>query len=108
MNDRQQWVTKVTWIIANPPPNRADAKVLAALNRGYSGAVGNGISYLQDVALGGYASRVRSDALPRVLATFANLAIAVLHLLLSWTIKRTMNQLMFERRATAVMALPVS
>ena len=60
---------------------------------------------MRDVALGEDACRVRSNALPRVMAAFANLAISILRLLQVQNIKRTMHQLLYQGGATSVLAL---
>ena len=103
--DGRERETEVSYIITNLPPEQASAETLLALTRGYWGAVENGIHYVRDVALGEDACRVRSNALPRVMAAFANLAISILRLLQVRNIKRTMKQLLFVGGATAVMAL---
>ena len=72
-----------------------------ALNRGYWGAVENGIHYVRDVALREDACRVRKGALPRVMAAFANLAISILRLLRVKNIKRRMEQLHLRPDYTA-------
>ena len=103
--DGRQRDTEVSYLITNLPPGRAAAKTLLALSRGYWGAVENGIHYVRDVALGEDACRVRSNALPRVMAAFANLAISILRLLQVQNIKRTMHQLLYQGGATSVLAL---
>ena len=103
--DGRQRDTEVSYIITNLPPELADAKTLLALSRGYWGAVENGIHYVRDVALREDACRVRSNALPRVMAAFANLAISILRLLQVQNIKRTMHQLLYQGGATSVLAL---
>ena len=64
----------------------------------------NGIHYVRDVALREDECRVRSSALPRVMAAFANLAISILRLLKVRNIRRTMQQLLFAGGATAVLS----
>ncbi len=71
------------------------------MNRGYWGAVENGIHYVRDVALREDNCRVRKGALPRVLAAFANLAISVLRLAGVKNIKRRMEQLHLRPDYTA-------
>ena len=65
----------------------------------------NGIHSVRDVALREDECRVRSSALPRVMAAFANLAISILRLLQVRNIKRKMSQLVFDGGATSVMNL---
>ena len=103
--DGKQRDTEVSYLITNLPPELAAEETLLALTRGYWGAVENGIHYVRDVALGEDACRVRSNALPRVMAACANLAISILRLLQVKNIQRTMNQLLYQRGATSVMAL---
>ena len=103
--DGKQRDTEVSYLITNLPPELAAAETLLALSRGYWGAVENGIHYVRGVALGEDACRVRSNALPRVMAACANLAISMLRLLQVKNIKRTMNQLLYQGGATSVMAL---
>ena len=103
--DGKQRDTEVSYLITNLPPELAAEETLLALSRGYWGAVENGIHYVRDVALGEDACRVRSNALPRVMAACANLAISILRLLQVQNIQRTMNQLLYQGGATSVMAL---
>ena len=95
---------EVSYIITNLPPEQATPENLLALSRGYWGAVENGIHYVRDVALREDECRVRTSALPRVMAAFANLAISILRLLQVRNIKRTMKQLLFAGGATAVLS----
>ena len=103
--DGRERGTEVSYILTNLPPELAAPETLLALTRGYWGAVENGIHHVRDVALGEDACRVRSRALPRVMAAFANLAISILRLLQVRNIRRTMKQLLFEGGASGVMAL---
>ena len=90
--DGQRRQPETVYLITSLPPEQATAARLLALNRGYWGAVENGIHYVRDVALREDACRVRKGALPRVIAAFANLAISILRLLRVKNIKRRMDQ----------------
>ncbi len=90
---------ETVYLITSLPPEQATPARLMALNRGYWGAVENGIHYVRDVALREDACRVRKGALPRVMA--ANLAISILRLLRVKNIKRRMEQLQLRPDSTA-------
>lgn len=85
--------TETAYLITNLPPEQATCKRLLELNRGYWGAVENGVHRVRDGALQEDAMRVRKGALPRVMAAFANLSISILRLLGAENIQRRMNQL---------------
>lgn len=61
-------------------PDRADARRLAAINRGHWG-IENDLHWVRDVVLGEDASRIRTGQAPRVMAVFRNVAISFLGLL---------------------------
>jgi len=99
--DGQRRQPETVYLITSLPPEQATPARLLALNRGYWGAVENGIHYVRDVALREDACRVRKGALPRVMAAFANLAISILRLLRVQNIKRRMEQLHLRPDYTA-------
>ena len=92
---------ETVYLVTSLPPEQATPARLLALNRGYWGAVENGIHYVRDVALREDDCRVRKGALPRVMAAFANLAISILRLLRVKNIKRRMEQLHLRPDYTA-------
>ena len=102
--DGRERQPEVSYIITSLPPEKAAPETLPPLSRGYWGAVENGIHYVRDAALREDACRVRSSALPRLMAAFANLAISILRLLQVRNIKRAMKQLLFAGGATAVLS----
>ena len=67
--------------VTDLPPEQASSERLLELNRGYWGAVGNGVHHVRDGALPRDASRLRKGALPQVMAAFANLALSILRML---------------------------
>lgn len=71
---------KVHYGITSLGPERADARRLAAINRGHWG-IENDLHWVRDVVLGEDASRIRTGQAPRVMAVFRNLAISFLGLL---------------------------
>ena len=85
--------TETAYLVTNLPPELATRENLLALNRGYWGAVENGIHWVRDAVLNEDASRVRKRALPRVMAALSNLAISILRLLGANNIASTMDEL---------------
>ena len=83
---------------------RATPERLLQLNRLYWG-IENRVHYVPDVALGEDASRIRKGALPRLMATFANLAISILRLLETDNIQRRMDQLRLNPNAAVELLL---
>ena len=94
---------ETAYYITNLPPEHVDRKKMAYLIRRYWGAVENGVHYVRDVALGEDACRVRTGALPRIMAAMANLAISILRLLGVQNIKRTISRLRLKAGASGVM-----
>lgn len=70
---------KVVFGITSLTPAQADAKRLAALNRGHWG-IENRLHWVRDVHFGEDASRIRTGQAPQVMAIFRNLAIGLLSL----------------------------
>ena len=66
--------------ITSLPPERADARRLAALNRGHWG-IENRRHWVRDAVLGEDASRIRTGKAPQVMALFRNVALSFLGLL---------------------------
>ena len=62
------------------------------------GAVENGMHYVREGALGEGTYRVRKGTLPRVLAAFANLSLAILRLLGRTNLRRAMHPLRLHPR----------
>ena len=89
------------YLTTSLPPEQATPARLLALNRGYWGAVENGIHYVRDVALREDDCRVRRGAPPCVMTAFAHLAISILRLLRVKNIKRRMEQLHLRPDYTA-------
>ncbi len=71
---------KVVFGITSLTPAQADAKRLAAINRGHWG-IENRLHWVRDVDFGEDASRIRTGQAPQVMAVFRNLAIGLLGLL---------------------------
>lgn len=71
---------KVVFGITSLAPTQADAKRLAAINRGHWG-IENRLHWVRDVDFGEDASRIRTSQAPQVMAIFRNLAIGLLGLL---------------------------
>ncbi len=84
--------TEIVYLVTSLPPEQASSERLLELNRGYWGAVENGVHRVRDGALREDASRLRKGALPRVMAAFANLALSILRKLGVENIQRRMNQ----------------
>ena len=90
--DGRQRKPETVYLLTSLPPERATAERLLRLNRLYWG-IENRVHYVRDVALREDASRIRKKSLPRLMATFANLAISILRLLKTKNIQRRMDQL---------------
>lgn len=71
---------KVRYGITSLPPERVDAKRLAAILRGHWG-IENRLHWVRDVVLGEDASRIRTGQAPQVMAAFRNVAVSLLGLL---------------------------
>ena len=71
---------KVHFGISSLSAQRADAKRLAAINRGHWGSE-NGLHWVRDVDFGEDASRVHKGKAPQVMAVFRNVAVSLLGLL---------------------------
>ena len=93
---------EMAYYITNLPPQCVTRKKMAHLIRRYWGAVENGV-HVRDVALGEDACRVRTGALPRIMAAMANLAISILRLLGVHNIERTISRLRLKAGASGVM-----
>ena len=90
--DGRQRQPETVYLLTSLPPERATPERLLQLNRLYWG-IENRVHYVRDVALREDASRIRKNSLPRLMATFANLAISILRLLETTNIQRRMDQL---------------
>lgn len=86
-NDGRQRAPETVYLLTGLQPER-----LLRLNRPCWG-IENRVHYVRDVALREDASRIRKGSLPRLIATIANLAISILHLLKTKNIQRRMDQL---------------
>lgn len=71
---------EVHYGISSLAPEQADAKRLAAINRGHWG-IENHLHWVRDVDLGEDASRIHTGHAPQVMAIFRNVAISLLGLL---------------------------
>ena len=80
-------------LITNLPPGQATPENLLEINRGYWGAAENKVHHVRDVALREDASRCRKGSFPRVLASFANLALSILRMRKATTIAQCMGNL---------------
>lgn len=80
------------YLVTSLAPSETTPEWLLQTVRQYWGVVENGVHYVRDVALGEGACRVRKGVLPQVLATFANLATSILHLLGRTNLRRAMHQ----------------
>jgi predicted transposase YbfD/YdcC len=63
--------------LTSPPATRADPQQIATALRGHWG-IDNGLHYVRDVTFNEDASRIRTGAGPRIMASLRNLAIAVI------------------------------
>lgn len=90
-----QGAPETVYLLSSLPPDRATPEQLLRLNRPYWG-IENCAHYLRDAALREDTSRIREGSLPRLMATVANLAISILHLLKTKNIQRRMDQLLLN------------
>ncbi len=95
---------ETVYLLASLPPEKATPQRLLRLNRLYWGTE-NRIHWVRDVALREDHSRLRKGALPRLFAAFANLAISILRLLKTKSIRRRMDQLHLDPNAAVALIL---
>ncbi len=75
------------------------------LNRGYWGAIENGVHRVRGGALREDACQARKNHLPRILALFANLALSILRLLGKTNIADAMEELSYSLSSALALAV---
>ena len=104
--DGRERAPETVYLITSLSTAQVNAQRLLALNRGYWGAVENGLHRVKDHHGGEDKLRYRKGALPRVMAAFYNVAITILRMLGQKNIARAMNNLVL--RADQTVALLVA
>ena len=101
----QQRETVVAYLLTNLPPQHARGPAWLRLNRGYWGAIENGVHRVRDGALREDQCRARKGHLPRVLAALTNVALSILRMLGKTNLAEAMEELSYSPRAALALAL---